>query len=458
MIVECLGEAADRHDDGLAALFVSVPQLQLRCALDLPFKRLYERCGTVDPISLDLLMVASLCYVIDKMVPRKSAWDNWTRQLEVEFPVSAPDVWATVREDLEEALSFLSGDMWQLSFRRIKSPYFRLPTLTQRQRRRRVSTPIVTPVTAVCLFSGGLDSLSGAIDLLAKNDHSRVCLVGHYDTAGPRSQQQQLFAEIRKPYLRRVDLVQTRVSHKPDAAQEMTLRSRSFVFIALGLYIAKAMGVEVPLYAPENGLIAINVPLTPSRAGSCSTRTMHPFFLTKLRAVADKLGFRNPIINPFQLKTKGEVLQEGLNPPLLKSLVDLSVSCSHATRRQHWVRKRKHDANNCGYCVPCLFRRAALHHVSLDDGKRYGIDVGAGELPLNDTHDSADDLRAVLDFLSRRKEGHEIALEICSVAPMEGLSEYVNLVQRGFEEVRALIHDKARPSLCRAAGIERVKK
>jgi len=225
----------------------------------------------------------------------------------------------------------------------------------------------VIPITSVCLFSGGLDSLSGAIDLLARNGQSQVCLVGHYDTAGPRSQQQQLFAEIPKHYPRRVDLLQTRVSHGPDAAQEMMLRSRSFVFMALGLYVAKAAGVEVPLYAPENGLIAINVPLTPSRAESCSTRTMHPFFLTKLRAVTGKLGFRNPLINPFQFRTKSEVLKECLNPPLLKSLADLSVSCSHGTRRQHWV--RKHDANNCGYCVPCLFRRAALHHVGLDDGE-----------------------------------------------------------------------------------------
>ena len=457
MIVECLWDAAERHDDGLAAITVSVPELQLRCALDLPFKELSARCGKVDPISLDLLMVASLCYVIDKMVPRATAWDNWTRQLEVEFPVSSPGEWATVRDDLEEALSFLSGDIWQLSFRPIKAPYFRLPTMTH-HRRRRVPTPIETRVTAVCLFSGGLDSLSGAIDLLSENEHSRVCLVGHYDTAGPRSDQQQIFAEIRKHYPRRVDLVQTRVSHKPDAAQEMTLRSRSFVFMALGLYMAKAMGVDVPLYAPENGLIAVNVPLTPSRAGSCSTRTMHPFFLTKLRTVVGTLGFQNPIINPFQFKTKGEVLKACLNAPLLKSLVDLSVSCSHATRRQHWVRKRKQEATNCGYCVPCLFRRAALHHVGLDNGKRYGIDVWAGELPLNDTHDSADDLRAVLDFLSKRKEGREIALAITSVAPIEELAGYVDLVQRGFDEVRALIREKARPALCRAAGIEGVKK
>lgn len=456
MIVECLWDAAERHDDGLAALSVSVPQLQLRRALDLPFKELYAHCDKEDSIALDLLMVASLCYVIDKMVPRASAWDYWTRQFEVEFPVSSPEVWVTVREDLEEALSFLSGDIWQLSFRVVKAPYFRLPPMIHHQRRRRRATPRETPVTAVCLFSGGLDSLSGAIDLLAKSDHSHVCLVGHYDTAGPRSQQQRLFAEIQKHYPGRVDLLQTRVSHKPDAAQEMTLRSRSFVFMALGLYVAKAAGVEVPLYAPENGLIAINVPLTPSRAGSCSTRTMHPFFLTKLQTVADKLGFRNPIINPFQLRTKGEVLKKCLDPQLLKSLADLSVSCSHGTRRQHWV--RKHEANNCGYCVPCLFRRAALYHVGLDNGKRYGIDVCAGELPLNDAHDSADDLRAVIDFLNRRKTEREIALEIMSVAPIEGLAGYVDLVQRGFDEVRTLIRDKARPALCRAAGIERVRK
>lgn len=454
MNVEIRVNKSGRHEDGLAAISVLVPDLGIEFDLDLPFKKLYERCGIPDYLSLDLLVTASLCYVIDKVVPRKSAADNWTREIEVTFPVSAPELWDGVARELETALGFLTGDVWQISFRKPEAALFRLPP-TRTRRRRRPLIPRMGAATAVCLFSGGLDSLIGAVDLLSGDEKEKVLLVGHYDTAGPASQQKSLFDRIGREYPRRAELLQTRVSHKPDAALELTLRSRSLVFMALGVYAARSFGKGVPLYAPENGLIAINVPLTPSRSGSCSTRTMHPFFLGKLESVLGGLGFGNRVINPLQFKTKGECVAECLNQSLLQYLVDTSVSCSHGTRKQHWVRKQ---ANNCGYCVPCIIRRAALHKAGLDDGRRYGIDVCEGELPSDDERESADDLRAVLDFLRGGKTAAEIAREVRSIAPLSEPGEHTATVARGFEEIRALIGDKARPSIRGAAGIVKSKR
>jgi len=65
--------------------------------------------------------------------------------------------------------------------------------------------------------------------------------------------------------------------------------------------------------------------------------------------------------------------------------------------RQDWKRK---SATNCGYCVPCLSRRASLHAAKLDFGKQYGIDVCSDELTINSDRTSADDLRAVTNGLS----------------------------------------------------------
>jgi 7-cyano-7-deazaguanine synthase in queuosine biosynthesis len=437
-----------RQKDGLALLRVRVPDLGVDYELDLPFKALYERCSVPDGNALDFLITASLCYLIDKIVPRNVATDNWTRMFEVDFPVSDPKAWANVTSNLETALSFLTGDIWQLSFRAADSDFFQRPR--PRRRVRKLLLPKMGTATAVCLFSGGLDSLTGAINLLEEEPTERVLLIGHYDASGPRSQQVSLFAEIGKHYPLRSELLQTRVSHRPKAAREPSLRSRSLVFMALGIYAARSSGLEVPLYAPENGLIALNVPLTPSRAGSCSTRTMHPFFLSKLASTLQGLGFSNRIINPFALKTKGECIVECFNQPLLKSIVSSSVSCSHGTRRQHWIRK---GSDNCGYCMPCLFRRAALHSAGLDRGRSYGIDVCDGELPLDDRGESSDDLRAVVDFLHTGKALNEIARDVRAVAPLRDISQYTAVVERGFNEVRSLFHQKAKPSIKRAAGI-----
>lgn len=453
MKVEIQLASSRRQEDGLALLGVRVSDLDVNYDLDLPFKGLYRRCSVPDAIVLDFLVTASLCYVIDKIVPRKTAADNWTRKFEVELPVSDPKVWSNVAGDLETALGFLTGDIWRISFRSGEAPFFRRP-----KARRRVQTtllPKMGTATAVCLFSGGLDSLTGAIDLLEKDAAAKVLLIGHYDAAGPKSQQENLFAQIAKRYPLRSELLQTRVSHKPEAALESSLRSRSLVFMAMGIYAARSSGNEVLVYAPENGLIAINVPLTPSRAGSCSTRTMHPYFLGKLASMLSGLGIKNRVVNPLELKTKGECIIECLNQPLLKSVVEASVSCSHGTRRQNWVRK---DSDNCGYCMPCLFRRAALHVAGLDLGLSYGIDVCAGELPLDDEGDSGDDLRAIVDFLSADKTADEIGREISAVAPLGDISHYAALIERGFNEVRSLFRDKGTSSLQRAAGIQKSKR
>ncbi len=157
MKIEINIDASKRDEYGLAVVSVFVPDLELDYDLDLPFKDLYERCKVPDLIALDFLVVAGLCYVIDKIIPRKSTFDNWTREFEVEFPVSDPDLWQGVTGEFEAALSFLTGDIWEVSFRKTDTDLFKPPRRRRRQRRR-LLTPKIERATAACLFSGGLDS------------------------------------------------------------------------------------------------------------------------------------------------------------------------------------------------------------------------------------------------------------------------------------------------------------
>jgi hypothetical protein len=183
----------------------------------------------------------------------------------------------------------------------------------------------------------------------------------------------------------------------------------------------------------ENGLIALNVPLTPSRNGSCSTRTMHPYYLQQMRTVISGLRITNGILNPYALKTKGECITDCAGRDCLATLAGQSVSCSHGSRRQNWVRKR---ADNCGYCVPCIFRRAAMHRAGLDRGEDYGIDVLRGELAATDALESADDLRAIGDFLHHPLTAAQFKKKLIATATFTNLDAYVDLAQRGFAEVK----------------------
>jgi hypothetical protein len=98
-------------------------------------------------------------------------------------------------------------------------------------------------------------------------------------------------------------------------------------------------------------------------------------------------------------------------------------------------------------------RRAALHKAGFDEGQQYGIDVCVGELPIDDERESANDLRALLDFLLSRRTAEAISREIASIAPVQNLPGHVAVVSRGFDEARSLISAKAGKIIQRAAGI-----
>ena len=433
-------DAEQRRPDGLALVSLSGDSLE-GVELDLPFKGLHRTFGSPDPMALDLLMVAGACYAIDKSVDRRAFSDVWTRELLADFPVADPKRWSKISSRLDDALSFLSGDAWRTSFEARRAELFLAPR--RRRRRRSAITPgEPNSFDAAALFSGGLDSLIGAIDYLEDNPKANLLLIGHYDASGPRSQQSAIVGGLKSAYPKRTKLVQVRVAQRPAESAENTLRTRSIVFIALGLYVASEISPNAPLFTPENGFIALNLPLTPSRIGSCSTRTMHPFYLKMLRAIVKDLGVKNSIINPLELKTKAECVADCRNPVLLAALAPKSVSCSHGTRRRHWTRK---SAANCGYCVPCLLRRVSLHAASLDSGADYGIDVGTSE--VNSDRATGDDLRALIDALSTYSSEAAIRRAITNVARIEPLDGYVAMVRRGFQQIAGWRAAKGCPSM-----------
>ncbi|WP_196766672.1 adenine nucleotide alpha hydrolase family protein, partial [Mycobacterium avium] len=281
--------------------------------------------------ALDLFLLGASIYCIDKATPRNNTADVWTRELRVELPVSDVDAWAAA--PWKETLDFLTGDRWALT------PYFESVSPLDGVRRVPEDITPVGDVNAVSLFSGGLDSLTGVIDLLEEDKERRLCLISHNEGDQASTAQKTLTAQLREHYGQdRLELRSLFLRPAPATAgqgrplpleRETTTRARSLLFLTAGLALAASGGPDVPVYIPENGFIGINVPLTRARSGSYSTRTTHPQFMHLLRAAADAVGVSNPILNPFRLKTKGEILAGSRNPELLRSLAPRSISCSH---------------------------------------------------------------------------------------------------------------------------------
>jgi 7-cyano-7-deazaguanine synthase in queuosine biosynthesis len=399
-----------------------------------------------EDIAADFLLIASTVYTIDKLINRGEAEDGWTRQFDIAVPVSAPDLWQQASTELNECISFLTGDRWRFEFSQLSHQLFGKTSLS------RHSLSFFKPA-AVSLFSGGLDSLVGVIDWLETNPDKKLLLAGHHDKqmAGPLGDQENLLAPLRTAYPQRLQATLVRVGNHGDSP-EITLRGRSLLFIAVAVCVASGYKLKGPILLPENGTIALNVPLSPSRRGSCSTRTAHPHYVAQLQKMLGLVGIGQEIVNPLLTKTKGEAVRQCLNLPLLTKLFAASVSCAKSGHKREW---KNRSASGCGRCMPCIYRRAALHSAGLDS-ESYGLDICKGDVDLNATNERGPaDMRACVSFLRNKYSENQIKTFLLSngTLDIEKMDEYSGLVTRAFDEIRHLFRDKARKDIRRMAGI-----
>lgn len=387
--------------------------------------------------AIDLAILAATVTAADTRVSRAAdAQDSWTREFDLYIPVAEPEIWLANAKLIERTLKFLTGDHWRIAFRPRQKG---MDSLIDRQ-------PELVGATfdSVCLFSGGLDSFVGAIDLL--NAGNNPIFVSHYRDASTKSQEicasrlGKVYGDLGPRHVRAN--VSFDKNDMPDLGTETTTRGRSFIFFALASLAASALDGVTPIYVPENGLISLNVPLDPLRLGAWSTRTTHPFYMARWQDLLDNLGLDARLMNPYRFKTKGEMLSGCENKTFLRKNVDITVSCSSFTKGRY----KKRSPGHCGYCTPCLIRRASIHAAFGSDSTEYSIpDLYAQSLDMKKAEST--DVRA-FQMMSRRLTGKPALADILvhKTGPLddyspEEIAEYAAVFQRGIAEVGEIIDD-----------------
>lgn len=420
-------------------------------ALNIDYRNLFEFCKVQTGKAFDLFVMASIVYGIDILLPRESiGFDGWSREIEVAFPVENLDCFLASKHELEELLKFLTGDLWLVSFERRT-----INRMYKSGRRQKVYKDSYRDKHKVVnLFSGGMDSLIGTINQLVGSTDS-VCLVSHTDSMfkGAKTDQEEILRELQKKY-RHYHYLPTRVDMcKHDIngnsyEKETTLRSRSFLFLSMAVLVADSIDPMMPVHIPENGTISLNYPLTPSRRSSCSTRTTHPHFLELMEQFLHSAALNHNIINAYQLCTKGEMVENCMDIDLLKATYPHSCSCGKRGTRKD-IRDDVH-ATHCGVCMPCIYRRAALHKIGVSETVGTDIFISRKRNMMD-----IPDMPALVSFIRRNIGEKEIGRGLLENGhlQLDHLQKYADVVKRTRDEIRQWVRDEASEEIKQLFGV-----
>jgi len=420
--------------------------------LTLRLDALRRRLVGVEPKRLtDLIEIASYVFAADRTTKRgteilKNCGEDWRRNFLMVVAVREPVFWnrTDVKSALSGALGFASEDTWAFDFVDNEEPAPLQSYLAVREDQIDAGGG-----TSIVLFSGGLDSLAGAVkELTTSNRH--VVLVSHRNTPAIGAIQKKLAAMLAATYPRRVThvWVDNSLTGKLDDREE-TQRTRSFFFFAMAAVAAHIEKADRIRFF-ENGIMSVNLPIATQVVGARASRSTHPCTLKLLQDVADLVSEHGVRVdNPFVWETKAEVVR-GLASSQFAPLITISHSCTRSRKGAAFER-------HCGTCVQCIQRRISTlggGAGEFDEAEGYSVDLFVGERDKSEDRAMAfGSVELALDcaVMSDRLFMGSFALEVSQVVQAYPAGErdqiaqiMINLFRRHGETVRSLAIDAVR--------------
>lgn len=384
--------------------------------------------GAVNPRNVDLVRIALGVLATDRSVHREAGGSSWNaRDFDLTIEVTDPAIWALHAVQLSRTVGFLSGDNWAFSFTQAPAAEETGLPIEEQHHQRTV------------LLSGGADSAAGALLSAVElgGDHSQS-LVSQYSSTAISPVQQGIVSAITElvPGIRQVhhQFHLHRGSRRLDDSpfrNETSTRSRSLLFLALGLAVAERAGST--LWIAENGFASLNPPLGPDRRGSLSTHTTHPRFLRELSALMQSVGGHGLIENPFEMLTKGEMFRrvaDAVGFDAASTYLSSTNSCSHTDARYSGAP----TGSSCGVCFGCLVRRAAFTASGIPDTTTYLSEDTSGSYSTFIGQKSI--VEPLRDFVDRGIRPRDVmAMSLPEGYPAQ---DALALSQRGVNELQGL--------------------
>ena len=338
---------------------------------------------------LDLLEIAAYVFAGDRLTlrGRKNTveYHSWARNLHYVMRVRDHAFWSRsdVQDALRAALLFMTGDQsYDFTFQ----PGHSTPPADLFDSE--VFQVEAADSLSVMLFSGGLDSLAGAVQRLEETN-DRVCLVSHQSSQPSIVRtQDSLVKALQGEYPGRVHHYRFRTNLRRIRAKEETQRPRSFLYVSIAFAIAHAFGRD-RVFVYENGITSLNFTRRDDLLNARASRTTHPQTLGRLAQLFSIIAER-PISmeTPFLWKTKSDVV-DVLIASGFGHLIPSSVSCSHTF-------KSETNATHCGECFQCIDRRIGAYGAQAEKHDHSGL--YANDI-IGKTISNAESKTTVVDYL-----------------------------------------------------------
>jgi 7-cyano-7-deazaguanine synthase in queuosine biosynthesis/DNA-binding winged helix-turn-helix (wHTH) protein len=328
----------------------------------------------VSGVFTDLLEIAALVYSADQAVSRGGTREfeygrRWRRHFRFEVPVRCLEVWSRpeVVAALRSRLGFLSDDDYEFGFTRLENPPPPDRYLFDETGRD------AHDFEEVVLFSGGLDSLAGAVQEILVGQR-KVVLVSHRPANQVYHRQCELVRQLEERLVdRRLRPLHVAVEVNVGAAnsRDYRHRARSFLFAAIAAVTARLLGLRRIRFF-ENGVLSLNLPISGQIVGARATRTTHPQVMNGFGRLFGLLFDGSfAVENPFLWKTKAEIIRE-VRAAGAGELCAATVSCVHTLEQTP-------EHTHCGRCSQCLDRCLAVLAAGAgeteDPRGRYAADV-----------------------------------------------------------------------------------
>jgi len=307
----------------------------------------------------DILRLSTVIFNIEKSIK-----EGYVLPEIIEIPLSTETYEQVdkdkLKEDVEDLVAFVLFDKINIKF---------VPFDDKKNRRKKDYS--FEESETICLFSGGVDSLSGILTAKSKFGKN-VCgvFVAHNDQTWIISIVDRLIKNLKVTENLQIDRV-----YAPPMGSTGYSQLRGFLYCLCGGIYAKLKNSK-RIIISECGPTMYQVHFSPF---DTITMTTHPFVLKKAKEITENLLQRKlDFVLPFEDLTKAEVVRIVPNPTVLPH--------THSCISQRF-------GKNDGTCYGCITRRLGLLAANVVDAKYE-------RNPLVDENANADHLLNLLRFSS----------------------------------------------------------